>query len=470
MDTGDRREPWNEGRCFDPISSPPLEKSLLCYWRSGVIGNNLAKELVASSWTILPADNPAAARRLSSQYTLSVGLLFLDGEMSPAELKEIYSVIYDIDDMVWLALLNDRRPMDDEVCSLIASYCTDFFHPPYDSKRIQEALGHAAGLSRIRHRSFEHRYAPSTFHGLVGESPPMRRLYRQIHKVAKSSAPVLITGESGTGKEVVANAIHRMSDRSTHPFVAINCAALPSELVQAELFGHEKGAFTGAGHRRLGRFEAANGGVLFLDEISDMPLGQQVNLLRILEDSKVERLGGNGNFPVDVRIVAATHDNLWEAVKAGRFREDLFYRLNVIELAIPALRDRATDVELLAEYFLQKYRQDEGVQHIREFDRQARSAMLAHDWAGNVRELINRVRSATVMAEGKFISSRDLGLYRQGTISSVATLELSRAQSDRRTIEAALQRSQHNMSQTARDLGISRTTLYRMMEKLGIKG
>jgi DNA-binding NtrC family response regulator len=470
MDTGNQRKPWRPG-CSDPVSGLPADKNLLGYWKPGTVGNNLARELEASSWRVLPVETITTACQTAERHTIPVGLLFLDSDRSLAELDDIYELTSTLTDMVWIALLTDRRPMSDEVCSLIATHCTDFFTPPYDTKRIEEALGHAAGLSRIRHRSLELRAAPSTFQGMVGDSPAMQRLYRQLRKIAKSSAPVLISGKSGTGKEVAANAIHRLSDRSTMPFVAINCAALPSTLVQAELFGHEKGAFTGAGQRRMGRLEAADGGVLFLDEISDMPLEQQVNLLRFLEDSGVERLGGNGRVVVDVRVIAASHDSLEQAVAEGRFREDLYYRLNVLELQIPGLRDRSEDVKPLAEFFLQKYRGEVGVPHIRGFDSQAMAEMVAHDWPGNVRELINRVRSAVVMSEGNYISAVDLGLkrVRAGSGSGSATLEVSRAESDRQAVEAAMRRSQNNMSKAARDLGISRTTLYRIMEKLGMQ-
>ena len=468
MDSGNQQKHWTPG-CSDPVSGLPAERLLLCYWRSGAVGNNLAKELESSGWRVLFAENLLNATQIVDRHRVPVGLLILDSDPTLAELADVYELTSSLTEMVWLALLNDRRAMNDEVCSLIATHCTDFFTPPYDSKRIEEALGHAAGMSRVRHRSLEHRDMPNTFHGMVGDSVPMRRLYRQIRKVAKSTAPVLITGESGTGKEVAANAIHRLSDRSTMPFVAINCAALPATLLQAELFGHEKGAFTGAGQRRVGRFESANGGVLFLDEIGDMPLEQQVNLLRFLEDSGVERLGGNGRVVVDVRVIAATHENLEEAVRNGQFREDLYYRLNVLELSMPSLREREGDVDRLAEFFLEKYRDEVGVAHIRGFDRQALATMQSHDWPGNVRELINRVRSAIVMADGIYISALDLGLKRARHSATADTLELSRAESDKRAIEAAMRRSRNNMSQTARDLGISRTTLYRMMEKLGIK-
>jgi DNA-binding NtrC family response regulator len=298
----------------------------------------------------------------------------------------------------------------------------------------------------------------------------MRNLFRKIRKYANSDAPVLLEGESGVGKEVAANAIHRLSSRASKPFVAVNCAALPGTLIQSELFGCEKGAFTGASERRMGRFEAADGGVLFLDEISDMPLDQQVNLLRFLETRSVERLGGNGGITVDVRIIAASNEDLEIAVKEGRFRKDLFYRLGVLQLAIPSLRDRSADVALLANQVLSSYASERRGKHILGFDQQAQQMMRSHTWPGNVRELINRVRSAVVMTEGHYISAADLGLVKGAAYPPQFqnTLEANRTECDRRTIESALACCQHNMSQAARELGVSRTTLYRMVDKLAI--
>jgi DNA-binding NtrC family response regulator len=250
--------------------------------------------------------------------------------------------------------------------------------------------------------------------------------------------------------------------------VAVNCAALPATLIQSELFGHEKGAFTGATSRRIGRLESAAGGTLFLDEISDMPLDQQVNLLRFLEEKSIERVGGNQQIKIDVRIVVATHDSLQHAVDQGGFREDLFYRLNVLELEIPSLRERASDIELLANFVIKKFSKESGRQRKRGFDKHALRAMNAYPWPGNVRELINRVRRAMVMSEGRFISSIDLGLDIAKNLPK-ATLRASRSKVDKTAILSALLHSHDNMSQAARELGISRTTLYRMINKFDIQ-
>jgi DNA-binding NtrC family response regulator len=219
MDTGNQRNPWTPG-CTDPVSGLPAEKNLRCCWNSATIGNNLARELEASSWRVLPAENLTAAHQIYKRHEIPVGLLVLDSNLTFTDLAEVYELTSTLTDMVWLALLTDRSAMNDEVCSRVATHCTDFFTPPYDTERIEEARGHAAGLSRIRHRSLEYRDTPVTFQGMVGDSAVMRRFYHQFRKIAKSDAPVLICGERGAGKEFVANAILRLSNRSTRPFVA----------------------------------------------------------------------------------------------------------------------------------------------------------------------------------------------------------------------------------------------------------
>ena len=230
---------------------------------------------------------------------------------------------------------------------------------------------------------------------MVGVSAPMQAVFRNLRKIAAVDAPVLITGETGTGKELAARAIHERSRRSSGPFVAVNCAALPATLIQSELFGYERGAFTGAQRRKIGSIESANGGILFLDEIGDLSLDLQVNLLRFLEESAIQRVGSPKEIPVDVRVIAATHDDMERATAEGRFREDLYYRLNVLRLEMPMLRARGEDIEVLARFFFEKFRQETSHKVIG-FSPEALQSMADYDWPGNVRELINRVRRATV--------------------------------------------------------------------------
>jgi DNA-binding NtrC family response regulator len=282
--------------------------------------------------------------------------------------------------------------------------------------------------------------------------------------VACVDAPVLITGESGVGKELAAMAVHERSQRAQGRFVAVNCGALPANLIQSELFGYEKGAFTGAAARKIGHFESAAGGTIFLDEIGDLSLDLQINLLRFLQERTIERVGGTGKIQVDARVIAATHVDLEKAVAEGRFREDLYYRLHVLNLRVPSLRDRTGDIDLLARFFFEKFSKDRRPQ-IRGFSQRAIQAMNDHPWPGNVRELINRVRRAMVMSEKRLISAEDLGFQPALLLGRQQTLDQVRDQAEKSAILASLQRARRNISRAARDLGVSRVTLYRLLEK-----
>jgi DNA-binding NtrC family response regulator len=304
---------------------------------------------------------------------------------------------------------------------------------------------------------------------MVGCSPPMTALFRAVRKVAGTDAPVLLTGESGTGKELTARAIHERSVRAAGPFVAINCGSIPPNLIQSEMFGYERGAFTGATQRKLGRLEQASGGTLLLDEIGDLPLELQANLLRFLQDGKIDRVGGQAPVAIDVRIVAATNVDLERAISEGRFREDLYHRLSVLPLHTPPLRERGEDIEILARHFFDKFSKDKR-RSLRGFSREALDAIRAHDWPGNVRELINRVRRAMVMCEGRQIGANDLGLENTRAAKRIVTIDEARDQAERRAIQHALGFNANNLASAARDLGVSRVTLYRLLEKHQLRG
>jgi len=279
----------------------------------------------------------------------------------------------------------------------------------------------------------------------------------------------LIRGDSGTGKELVAKTLHRQSQRHAKPFVAINCGAIPEHLIQSELFGHEKGAFTGAHQRKVGRIEAANGGTLFLDEIGDLPMELQANLLRFLQEKQIERVGGSQPIPVDVRVLAATHVDLEAAVEKGTFREDLYYRLNVLQVVTAPLRERHGDIAMLANHFSRFYSQETG-RRPRSFSDDALVAMGEHAWPGNVRELANRVRRGLVLAEGRQIEAVDLGLQGQQAISPpMATLEDYKHRAERQALCDVLNRHSDNLSVAARVLGVSRPTFYRLLHKHQIR-
>jgi two-component system NtrC family response regulator len=306
------------------------------------------------------------------------------------------------------------------------------------------------------------------FEGMLGSSPSIQEVFASIRKVATTDVPVLILGESGTGKEMVARAIHQRSGRKDGPFIAINCGAIPENLLESELFGHERGAFTGAHAQRKGRIEHADKGTLFLDEVGELPLALQVKLLRFVQEQSIERIGGRSTIQVNTRVVAATNVDLKKAMIDGRFREDLYYRLAVVSVKLPPLRDRIPDVPLLAKAFLQKF----GAQQNRaslDFSAKALRAIQRHGWPGNVRELENRVKRAVIMAEGRHVSPADLELTDGTDAAEIITLKQARETAEREVVTSAMQRSNGKISRAAEDLGISRPTLYELLEKLGMR-
>lgn len=307
----------------------------------------------------------------------------------------------------------------------------------------------------------------ATFHGMMGTSPAMQQLYDRVRRAAPSNLPVLICGESGTGKELVARAIHRESSTHNGPFIAINCGAIPEALLESELFGHEKGAFTGAHAQRKGRIEAAQDGTLFLDEVGELSPALQVKLLRFLQDRQIERLGGRTSILVHTRVVAATNVNLINAMSSGHFRQDLFYRLNVIQLYMPPLRSRNEDVLAIAQAFVLTYREVLNA-HVMGFSESARHAIAAYHWPGNVRELENRIKRALVLAKGTMLNPADLGLPIERSDEVRPTFREAREEFDRTILRQTLERTKGNISRTAEVLGLTRQAVYDMLSRLGL--
>lgn len=367
----------------------------------------------------------------------------------------------------WIAVLNQEVLRLQNVGDFVCEWFFDFHTLPFDVSRVQVTLGRAFGMARLRGQGTIHIDQPE--HELLGDSKPIRELRKLLSKLAPTESPVLIRGESGTGKELVARTLHRQSQRHSKPFVAINCGAIPEHLIQSELFGHEKGAFTGAHQRKVGRIEAANGGTLFLDEIGDLPLELQANLLRFLQEKHIEHVGGSQPIPVDVRVLAATHVDLESAVEKKSFREDLYYRLNVLQVVTAPLRERHGDLSMLANHFSHFYSHETG-RRPRSFSDDALIAMGKHDWPGNVRELANRVRRGLVLAEGRQIEARDLGLISQHVIPApMGTLEDYKTRAERQALCDVLNRHSDNLSIAAKVLGISRPTFYRLLHKHQIR-
>ncbi len=345
----------------------------------------------------------------------------------------------------------------------------DFFCKPVQVEEVRVILGRALRLRQLEldHQQLQAARAKDSFDDLIGTSPQMQRVFETIEKVAGAEASILIYGESGTGKELVAKALHGRSRWRDGPFVAINCAAIPESLLESELFGHEKGAFTGAHAQRKGRIELAHKGTLFLDEIGDLPLSLQVKLLRFLQEHNIERVGGRKEITVDTRVIAATNVDLDRAILEGRFREDLYYRLGVVKVQVPPLRDREGDVELLAMSFLQKYSAEQK-KKVFGITQKGLSALKEYKWPGNVRELENRMRRAVIMVQGRKISEEDLELE-AGSKAGVMTLKEAREKTEREIVLRVLKQNNFNLTRSASDLGISRPNLYELMDKLGIR-
>ena len=442
----------------------------LLYVKSPDVDDVLPSAALAGSWDVHVAPHPQAARELLDNGEFLVGLVQwdrrdVDGAPANRHAEQMHDLLGASGHINWVALLPDVDTSALRKFSrIISTHFYDYHTMPLDPERLLITLGHAYGMAEIARSHGDAVADASTLFEMVGESPAMRALFQKIHKVAAIDFNVMIRGESGTGKELTARAIHQLSHRVNGPFVPVNCGALPKDLIQAELFGHEKGSFTGADRRRVGRIEAAQSGTLFLDEIGDLPIDLQVNLLRFLQEKTIDRIGSTQQISVDVRVIAATNVNLERAVEEGRFREDLYYRLNVLHLDMPPLRERGEDIELLATHFLRQFAQAIKP-NLKGFSQEAVEAMKSYPWPGNVREMVNRMQRAVVMCEGRLLRPRDLGLDQDAPNFALMTLAQARAKAEKDIIEATLSAVRNNVSKAARRLDISRVTLYRLMEQ-----
>lgn len=376
---------------------------------------------------------------------------------SSLELERIEKMTGEHRHMPLFAIVPDDAPTGEPCTARLLATCQQRFPHPPDLKELVQHL-------QILGKNALPQDDGNVWENLLGESTSMLAMRATLRKFAPVNLPVLITGETGTGKEVAAHALHRLSERSGKPFNAINCGAIPPTLVQSELFGHERGAFTGATSRRQGLFETAHTGTVFLDEVGDLPLDAQTSLLRVLQEGTIERVGSNQPIHVDVRILAATHVDLEQAVACGKFRNDLYYRLNVLRLAIPPLRKREGDIELLAGHFLKTFRASHSIR-ARGYTTAARHAMAQFSWPGNVRELLNRVQRAAITAEGELINCADLELTANGAEAEGVQLDHARAIAERDTLLSCLERSHYNVSACARLMKVSRVTIYRLCRK-----
>ncbi|MBC8002719.1 MAG: PEP-CTERM-box response regulator transcription factor [Opitutaceae bacterium] len=411
-----------------------------------------------------------------------VVLLDLGLPPSPNDTSEgmaTLSALLTLDRFAKIIIISGQSDRENAVRAIGAG-AYDFLAKPMDVKQLRLLLQRCVFVSELErdYRQLQDVERPGMFEGILGSNEKMEEVFKTVGKVAKATAPVLILGESGTGKEMIANAIHRRSASGNRPFVAINCNAIPENLIESELFGYEKGAFTGANTQRIGLIETAAGGTLFLDEIGDLPPPMQVKILRFLQEKRIKRVGGRHEIEVDARVLAATHVDLRKAIEEGRFREDLYFRLAVVVCKLPPLRERGDDVILLAEDFLKRFGKQNGRDNL-SFEPRALKAILHHPWPGNVRELQNRIQRAVIMADSRWIGCEDLEIASgpdSGEADLVSTVEShhvgglkeAREAVERELVSQALERKEGNISAAAKELGISRPTLYELMNKLGI--
>ncbi|MGL5815811.1 MAG: sigma 54-interacting transcriptional regulator [Aeromonas sp.] len=418
-------------------------------------------QLSSLGWHICLVSSPQEAFSLYAQQGPRVGLVLLS-EGSAEALEALFRQTCGT--MIWVALVPPHLLAQPRMQELLLNYCFDYHSLPAGDDRLLAVLGHAFGIACLRGNTLRPCDHGKESGGLIGNSPAMQQAMGRVERLARVDSSVILQGESGTGKELVARQIHRQSVRADGPFIAINCGAIPPSLIQSELFGHEKGAFTGAWRRHIGCVEMAHRGVLFLDEIGDLPLSMQVNLLRFLQERTIVRVGGVEPIEVDIRVIAATNRSLDQEMAQGHFRADLFYRLCVLDLALPPLRERGEDIMLLAQYFLTKMGGILNPQ-VQGFTACATRQMLQYHWPGNVRELKNRLERALVLCDGHRIDHQHLGLSLPQAEGGIRPLNLVRAEAECEAVRRALVLCGNNVTEAARHLGISRLTLYRVLER-----
>ncbi len=398
--------------------------------------------------------------------TLDLGLP--PHEDNPSEGFATLEQILEIDPHIKVIVVTGQEERENAVKAIgLGAY--DFYSKPFEAEIISLIVNRAFRLLALEEDNLRLQATSvhEPFDGVIACSPQMQSVCKAVEKVAPSDATVLLLGESGTGKELCARGLHTLGANSAGHYVAINCAAIPETLLESELFGYEKGAFTGANKQTIGKIEYADGGTLFLDEMGDLPIALQAKLLRFLQERVVERVGGHAPIPVNVRVVCATHQNLREKIEKGEFREDLFYRISEIPLEIPPLREREGDILILARFFFDKFNEDHG-RKLRGFTKDALGSMETYSWPGNVRELQNRIKRAVIMTDGKQISSMDLELDKTASETMNFNLRDIREKVERQAILRALSHVNGKVAPAAELLGVSRPTLYDLIKKLNI--
>ncbi len=450
-----------------PRNPKPMRKLLVV--TSKPMDPGVEATLRKGDWELCPVASASAAQAATAQEDFLVGLAVVWPDTGMRETTELAELVQRSRTVRWVVAIDRRRIDQLESClALAAESLWDYFSLPLDPQRVAVILGHAYGMAEVESRFLAGQRTHDLGRlGMIGDSAPMHALASQISRAASCDVPVVLVGETGTGKELVARAIHESSVRAQGPFVAVNCAAIPATLIQAELFGYEKGAFTGAVESRPGYIESATSGTLFLDEVAELSPEAQSSLLRCLEDGKIVRLGSTKARSVDVRVISATHADLEALVREQRFRLDLFYRLQVLAIRVPSLRERGQDIVTLAQHFLSEFGGHNSTQAIG-FSRSALARIEQYDWPGNLRELRNRVHQAALDCTGRYITPADLRLERRSGRRGAVTLQEAREAAELQVIRSALSRNGQNMVQAAKELQVSRMTLYRLMQKHGL--
>ncbi len=426
-------------------------------------------ELKSFNWQCHTANRITRAQQILKDYDIKVAIAVLTLDDIENSLKAVNQLSNQASHLIWIAILVDIDVTECNLNSNLTRYFSDYHHIPIKWERLHHTLGHAYGMAKLaslHSMSDAPNFAAET---ILGDSSAIKQLKRKIAKMAQVDETVLISGETGTGKGLCAHLIHRQSQRQAGPFVTVNCGALPAGLIHSELFGHEKGAFTGADKQYIGHIERAHKGTLFLDEIGDLSLELQVNLLQFLEDHVIERVGGSKNITIDCRIIFASHINLETAVDEGRFREDLYYRINLLHLYAPSLREHKEDIALLADEYLKQYSPND---QLNTLTPNALKLMNEYQWPGNIREFKNRIHRAIIMANNLQLTEKDLGiniLKVPPESNGVINLAQHRVEIDTELLLDAIKRNKHNISAAARELKISRTTFYRLIKKCKIK-
>jgi two-component system NtrC family response regulator len=434
------------------------------------VANQMKWALAPDNEVFLAEDRPSGLEILRKEQP-AVATLDLGLPPSPGDSTEGFLALSEMlqaDPMLKIMVITGQDEKENAL-NAVGHGAYDFFCKPVDIEALKVVISRAVHVRQLEIQNRERQTVgmdDTSFEGMLGNCPKMRSVFDDIRKVAVTDAPVLLCGESGTGKELAARAIHRLSARKNGPFAAINCGAIPETLLESELFGHEKGAFTGAHILREGRLETANRGTLFLDEIGEISPALQVKLLRFLQEHVIERVGGRRTITVDARVICATNADLRKEMAIGQFREDLYYRIGVITLSLPPLRDRNGDIVLLAESLLQRIAAE--YKKTLTFNKKALQAIEAYRWPGNVRELENRLRRAVIMVEGRQVTQQDLSL--EGPYAEYEAMGLNKAREavERDLIERALARNRGNLTKCADELQIARSSLYELIEKLGI--